>query len=54
MKKIAILGVSGSIGKQSVDVIRQHQDLYSLVAASVNTSIEYLEELIKMIEKKKC
>ena len=47
MKRIAILGVSGSIGKQSVDVIKQHQDLYSLVAASVNTSIKYLEELVK-------
>ena len=46
MKKIAILGVSGSIGKQSVDVIRQHQDLYTLVAASVNTSVKYLEELL--------
>lgn len=46
MKKIAILGVSGSIGKQSVDVIRQHLNSYMLVAASVNTSIKYLEELI--------
>ena len=46
MRKIAILGVSGSIGKQSVDVIRQHQDLYTLVAASVNTSVKYLEELL--------
>ena len=46
MKKIAILGVSGSIGTQSVDVISQHLDQYSLVAASVNTSIEYLEELL--------
>ena len=50
MKKIAILGVSGSIGKQSVDVIRQHQDLYSLVAASVNTSVKYLEELLKYLK----
>lgn len=47
MKKIAILGVSGSIGKQSVDVISQHLDLYSLVAAGVNTSIDYIEKLIK-------
>ncbi len=46
MKKIAILGVSGSIGKQSVDVIRQNPNSYVLLAASVNTSIKYLEELV--------
>ena len=46
MKNICLLGASGSIGKQSVDVIKRHPHLFSLVAASVNESIEYLEYLV--------
>lgn len=53
MKKIAILGVSGSIGKQSVDVIRQHLNSYELIAASVNTSTSYLEELVNEFDSLK-
>ena len=46
MKKICLLGASGSIGKQSVDVINKHPHLFNLIAASVNESIEYLEYLV--------
>ena len=46
MKKICLLGASGSIGKQSVDVISKYPNLFELVAVSVNTSIEYLEYLV--------
>lgn len=46
MKKICLLGASGSIGKQSVDVIKRYPHLFSLVAASVNESIDYLEYLV--------
>lgn len=46
MKNICLLGASGSIGKQSVDVIKRHPHLFTLIAVSVNESIEYLEDLI--------
>ena len=46
MKKICLLGASGSIGKQSIDVINKYPNLFELVAVSVNTSIEYLEYLV--------
>ena len=46
MKNICLLGASGSIGTQSVDVIKRYPNLFNLVAVSVNTSIDYLEELV--------
>lgn len=46
MKNICLLGASGSIGTQSVDVIKRYPNLFNLIAVSVNTSIDYLEELV--------
>lgn len=46
MKNICLLGASGSIGRQSVDVIQRHPHLFKLIAVSVNESIEYLEYLV--------
>lgn len=47
MKNIFILGVSGSIGKQTVDVIEAHPEDFILKAVSVGDNIDYLEELCK-------
>ena len=47
MKKICLLGASGSIGKQSIDVISKYPKYFELVAVSVNTSTEYLEYLLE-------
>ncbi|MDO9512437.1 MAG: 1-deoxy-D-xylulose-5-phosphate reductoisomerase [Bacteroidales bacterium] len=41
-KSIAILGSTGSIGKQCLDVIRQHHDLFSVEILSSNTNAELL------------
>lgn len=46
MKKIAILGSTGSIGTQTLDVIRHNDDL-QLVAISAGSNIELLEEQIR-------
>lgn len=46
MKSIAILGASGSIGKQTIDLINEFPNQFKLVAATVNHSIEALELLI--------
>lgn len=47
MKKIAILGASGSIGTSTLNVIRNHQDKFSLVAFSVYSNVSKIEEIIK-------
>ena len=42
MKKISILGSTGSIGKQTLDVIRQNKDKFEVVAISANSSVDLL------------
>lgn len=41
-KRIAILGSTGSIGRQTVDVIRMHPDLMEAVVLVANRSVELL------------
>lgn len=40
MKKVSVLGASGSIGVQTLDVIRLHPEHFQLVAFSVGSNIE--------------
>ena len=35
MKKVLLLGASGSIGKQTIDIINKHNNLFDLVGFSV-------------------
>ena len=45
MKRIVILGSTGSIGTQTVDVVRQHPDELEIVGLAVNTRVpEMLEQ----------
>lgn len=46
MKKVAILGSTGSIGTQTLDVIRKNDDL-ELVAISAGSNISLLEQQIR-------
>ncbi|WP_223700203.1 1-deoxy-D-xylulose-5-phosphate reductoisomerase [Sutcliffiella deserti] len=46
MKQISLLGASGSIGIQTLEVIRQHPDLFKLVAFSVGSNIKVASEII--------
>ncbi|MFC0296260.1 1-deoxy-D-xylulose-5-phosphate reductoisomerase [Geobacillus jurassicus] len=46
MKYISILGASGSIGTQALDVIRAHPDEFRLAAASVGKNIDAARRLI--------
>lgn len=47
MKKIVILGASGSIGQQAVEVIRYNQDKYELVKVSVGYNVDTLKSLLR-------
>ena len=42
MKQIAILGSTGSIGTQTLDVVRQHPDEFAVYALSANLSVDLL------------
>ncbi|WP_210363852.1 1-deoxy-D-xylulose-5-phosphate reductoisomerase [Bacillus sp. REN3] len=46
MKKISLLGATGSIGIQTLDVIREHQDLFELVAMSAGRNLELVRKII--------
>lgn len=52
MKKITILGVTGSIGTQSVDVVKNHSDQFEIVAMSAGCNIELLEEIMSSLNVK--
>ena len=41
-RKVAILGSTGSIGRQALDVIRQHEDLFEVELLTANNSAELL------------
>ena len=47
MKKIAILGSTGSIGTQALDIIERNPDKFKAAALTCSTSIEAIREQIK-------
>lgn len=47
MKKISILGSTGSIGTQALEVIRQYPDLYKVVALSSRNNINLIADQIQ-------
>lgn len=47
MKNLSIIGASGSIGTQAINLIRSNRDKYNLIAISVNTNIDKAIDIIK-------
>ena len=47
MKRILLLGASGSIGTQTVDILKAHPEELTLVGASVGQNRKYLEMLLQ-------
>jgi 1-deoxy-D-xylulose-5-phosphate reductoisomerase len=60
-KKIAILGSTGSIGTQTLDVVRSHSDLFEVYAITANNNAEllikqaqeFLPEIVVIANKQK-
>lgn len=50
MKQISVLGVTGSIGQQTVDVVLDHPDLFNIVGISAGKNIEKLIEIIDQVD----
>lgn len=51
MKKIVLLGATGSIGTQTVDVVLHHKDEFDIVALSAGRNIDKLKELLKVLPR---
>lgn len=47
MKKISLLGATGSIGRQTMEIVRENRHLFEVVAFSSGTNIELTREYIK-------
>ncbi len=52
MKKLAILGITGSIGSQTADVVRQHPDEFRITAMSCGHNISVLKKMIQEFKPK--
>jgi 1-deoxy-D-xylulose-5-phosphate reductoisomerase len=50
MKKLSILGVTGSIGTQTLDVIRKSKGELKLIGVTANTSVKKVIEIIEEFE----
>ncbi|MEY4275499.1 MAG: hypothetical protein RL638_2447, partial [Bacteroidota bacterium] len=44
MKRIAILGSTGSIGTQALDVVKQHSDVFSVTVLTAQSNANLLVE----------
>ncbi|MGF9975993.1 1-deoxy-D-xylulose-5-phosphate reductoisomerase [Viridibacillus arvi] len=47
MKSISLLGATGSIGIQTLDIVKDHKDSFQLVAFSAGRNIEKTREIVK-------
>ncbi|SUK15051.1 1-deoxy-D-xylulose 5-phosphate reductoisomerase [Staphylococcus agnetis] len=47
MKNIAVLGASGSIGTQAIDVIERHPNEFNLIAFTVGKNIDYAKKIVE-------
>lgn len=47
IKRISILGSTGSIGRNALDIVLRHKDLFKIVALTAGKNITLLEEQIK-------
>lgn len=52
MKRIILLGATGSIGTQSIDVIESHPNEFTLVALSCGKNITKLKEILQKVQVK--
>lgn len=52
MKNISILGATGSIGTQTLDVIRNSEDEIKLIGITANSSVEKMKDIIKEFKPK--
>ncbi|HWI47110.1 MAG TPA: 1-deoxy-D-xylulose-5-phosphate reductoisomerase [Rummeliibacillus sp.] len=52
MKSISLLGATGSIGLQTLDIVREHADEFKIVAFAAGKNIEKTKEIIREFKPK--
>ena len=52
MRTIAILGATGSIGTQALDIVRRHPDRFNAVCLTAHSSSEKLFDLVREFRPK--
>ena len=52
MKDLILLGASGSIGTQTLDIVRDYKDKYKVVGISVGSNLEKAKEIIEEFKPK--
>lgn len=52
VKKISLLGATGSIGEQTLDVINSYRERFELIAISFGSNIEYGRKIIQQFKPK--
>ena len=52
MKKIAILGSTGNVGTQTLDVVDQYPDKFEIIALSTNGNVDLLKQQIEKYKPK--
>ena len=51
-QKIVILGSTGSIGKQTLDIIKNNKQIFNVVLLSTNKNIKEISKQIKIFKPK--
>lgn len=52
MKKISILGATGSIGTQAIEVLKNNRDQFQLISLSAGKNIDKLRSILKTVDPK--
>ncbi len=47
MKKIVVLGCTGSIGRQTLDIVRAFPDEFEVVGLAAGTNVELIYEQVR-------
>ncbi|RMD58482.1 MAG: 1-deoxy-D-xylulose-5-phosphate reductoisomerase [Nitrospirae bacterium] len=52
MKNIVLLGSTGSIGRSTLDVVRRHSDRFRIIGLAARSSVDVIEEQIRLFKPK--
>ncbi len=48
MKNVSIIGTSGSIGTQTIDILKNNRDKYKLIAFAVGSNVDYANQVLDL------
>lgn len=51
MKKLLLLGASGSIGTQTIDIVNEHPDMFEIVSFGVGHNMDKAREYVRLFPK---